>query len=99
VHSQKDPDDWYTKSFLRPVAESILSIVRRIVAAAFARGELREGVDIETAARLANVLMIAVGDARMMPGLDEYYRLYNDCPAPDSRIDDAIEFICRSLLR
>jgi AcrR family transcriptional regulator len=94
-----DGDDWFVASLIRPVAEALYCLIRRLFEAAEARGELREGLDLEMAAKLANALMIAVGDARMMPGLDRYYRLYEGCAEPDSRVDAAIDFICRSILR
>jgi AcrR family transcriptional regulator len=96
---EEEGDDWYSAALVRPVAEALQSLVRRIVLAAAGRGELKDGLDADAAARIANVLLIAVGDARMMPGLDAYYRFFGGTEAPDSRIDEAIEFICRSLLR
>ena len=70
-----------------------------MMAAAKARGELEEGIEVETAARLANVLLIAVGDARMMPSLDEYYRLFDPDTSAEDLIAEAVEFICRSVLK
>jgi AcrR family transcriptional regulator len=90
---------WYVESLIRPVASAMQELVRRVFAAARARGELREGLDVEAAARLANVLLIAVGDSRMMPRLDEYYRLSNPGSTTESGIAQAVDFICRSVLR
>jgi len=91
--------DWYLESLIRPVAASMQEVVRRVFAAAAARGELRAGLDVEAAARLANVILIAAGDARMMPRLDEYYRLYGPGSTTEAGIAQAVDFICRSVLR
>jgi AcrR family transcriptional regulator len=91
-------DDWYLDYLVRPLALSFQRLMRRLVAAAGARGELKKGIDIDTAADLANVLIIAVGDARLVPALDEYYRLYTDGSSLDARIEAAVDFICRSIL-
>jgi len=90
---------WYVASLIRPVAEAMRETVERVFEAAAARGELREDIDALAAARLANVLLIAVGDARLMPSLDEYYGLYGPGVSAESRIREAVDFICRSVLR
>jgi AcrR family transcriptional regulator len=92
-------EDWYVESLIRPVSAAMQEVVRRAFAAAAARGELRDGLDVEAAARLANVLMIAVGDARMMPRLDEYYRLSEPGTTTEASVARTVDFICRSVLR
>lgn len=92
-------DDWYLESLVRPLALSFQAFMRRLVAAAGARGELKEGIDIDTAADLANVLIIAVGDSRLIPALDEYYRLYGEGASLEARVEEAVDFICRSILK
>jgi AcrR family transcriptional regulator len=92
-------DDWYVESLVRPVAQAMQELVRRAMMAAETRGELKEGLDAEAAAKLANVLLIAVGDARMMPRLDEYYLLYNRGSGSEAVFAAAVDFICRSVLR
>jgi AcrR family transcriptional regulator len=91
--------DWYLESLVRPVAEVMQDAIRQILKAAEARGELKEGIDAEIAARFVNVLLIAVGDARMMPRLDEYYRLFTANAPQRDTIADAIDFICRSVMK
>jgi AcrR family transcriptional regulator len=90
---------WYVESLIRPVAAAMQDVVRRVFAAAAARGELRGGLDVEAAARLANVLLIAVGDARMMPRLDEYYRIADPGETTEAVVSRTVDFICRSALR
>ncbi len=90
---------WYIESLIRPVATAMRETIKRVFEAAAARSELREDIDVESAARLANVLLIAVGDARMMRSLDEYYGLYGPGVSAESRIREAVDFICRSVLR
>jgi AcrR family transcriptional regulator len=92
-------EDWYVETLIRPVAAAMQDIVRRVFAAAAARGELRAGLDVEAASRLANVLMIAVGDARMMPRLDEYYRICEPGERTEEIVARTVDFICRSVLR
>jgi AcrR family transcriptional regulator len=91
--------DWYVETLIRPVAAAMQEVVRRFFAAAAARGELGAGLDVEEAATLANVLMIAVGDARMMPRLDEYYRLSERGATTEAVVARTVDFICRSVLR
>jgi AcrR family transcriptional regulator len=49
---------------VKPIAESMLGIVRSLVAAATARGELRPDCDVERVSRLVNTFLIAVGDQK-----------------------------------
>ncbi len=91
---------WYTEALVEPVASAMRETVERVFEAAKARGELRKGIDIDAAARLANVLLIAVGDARMMPSLDAYYQLYDggSKASAKKRVAQAVDFICRSVM-
>jgi AcrR family transcriptional regulator len=82
---------------VRPIAESLQRIIRGVIAAARDRGELRPDCDIERVMRIVNVLLIAVGDAALMVGLDEYYRLYDQTHKPEDMIPAAVDLIMRGV--
>lgn len=81
------------------VAESIRKISEVLLAAASQRKELRQGVDIDKASRILNVLLIAVTDAALLPGLNAYYQLYDTRHGHNSMMQAAVDFACRGLLR
>jgi AcrR family transcriptional regulator len=94
----KDEGEWTMRELVEPVAAAIQGMVRAIIGGAAARGELAPGVAPEEAARLAGALLIAVGDASLMPGLAAYYRLFDEAHGPEPMIDAAVDFICRSVM-
>jgi len=58
-----------------PVAAELLALVRAMLEVARERGEIAAGVDVEGAARFVHALTVALGDCRLLPHLDRYYRL------------------------
>lgn len=92
-------DPAYIESLVRPAAEAMRRMLRALLSAAQRRGELRPGIDLETAVRLVQVLTTAVGDAELVPHLDEYYRLF-DPDHPPARIRKAtVDFVIRAIGR
>jgi len=85
------------KAFVAPVAEALFGLIRALVEAAEARGELRRGIDIEGASRTTHALLCAAGDALLFPGLDDYYLLYGDGAPPESRIKCIVDILCSGL--
>ena len=85
-------------TLVRPVALATQGLVRAIVSAAHERGELRPGVDVETATRLVHALCIAVCDPVLVPGLNDYFLLFDD----DVRVGDihaaAVDLVLNGLL-
>jgi AcrR family transcriptional regulator len=95
-------DPRFADDLVGPVASSMLAVVTAIFTVAQARGELRPGVDLDAAARLANTLLIAVADAALLPHLNRYYLLLGgDSPAGDRRppeqvtavLQQAVDFV------
>lgn len=87
----------HARIMVRPVAEAMRRMLRAVLSSAQRRGELRAGLDLETALRLVQLLTTAVGDAELVPHLDDYYLLF-DSDHPPARIrEDAVDFIVRAI--
>ena len=92
-------DDLFREELVRPIATAIREMVFRILTAARARGEIREGVDIDAAARLVNSFFITVADALLLPHLNHYFQVFSSSH-PDAvrgRLLEAVEFVLRSI--
>jgi AcrR family transcriptional regulator len=63
---------------VRPLAEVLRDTVRDMLRAAAERGELRDDIDLEAAARIVHAAMIAVGDSLLLPYLNTYFLIYDD---------------------
>lgn len=88
---QGDPD--LAERVVRPIATVLREMMQEILEQAQARGEIREGVDIEAGARALNALMIVVGDSQLLPYLNTYFQI-SDEKIPFERVLGAlIEFI------
>ena len=88
---QGDPD--LAERVVRPIATVMREMMQEILEQAQARGEIREGVDIEAGARALNALMIVVGDSQLLPYLNTYFQI-SDEKIPFERVLDALlEFI------
>jgi AcrR family transcriptional regulator len=67
-----------TDTLVRPVATTLREMVNDILAAAQARGELRDDLDLEAATRLVHALTIACGDSQLLPYLNDYFQVTGD---------------------
>jgi TetR/AcrR family transcriptional regulator len=76
----------FKRRLVAPVAKAMQGMIRALIANAAARGELRAGLDVEAAARMANALLIVLGDAILIPTLNDYFLLYDDARGPDELI-------------
>ncbi|MBE2222034.1 MAG: TetR/AcrR family transcriptional regulator [Anaerolineae bacterium] len=65
-------------SIVRPLATQMRELVMEMLAAAKTRGELRSNLDVDVNARIINTLMIALGDAQLLPYLNVYYQVYDE---------------------
>ncbi len=92
---QGDPD--LSESVVRPIAIVMRQTVRDILAQAKVRGEVRPDVDLEAAARVVNVLMIALGDAQMLPYLNTYYQALDRDVTPARLVDAALDLIMQGV--
>ncbi len=89
----------YAQALVLPVARSLQGLLRAVIEAAAARGELRDGVDPELAVRLVQAITTAVADAELLPHLNHYYLLF-DHRYPAARIREAtVDFVLRAIGR
>ena len=84
---QGDPD--LNERVVKPIADVMLAMVTNILLQAQSRGELRDGLDIEAAARLVHALLIITGDCQLFPYLNTYLHL-NDEAVSSERIMDTL---------
>ena len=61
------------------------------------RGEIRDDLDLEAAARVVNVMVIGVGDSQLLPYLNEYLRVSDDQVDARRVIDSMIDMVLRAL--
>lgn len=81
------------RRLVRPVALSLQAMIRTLVETAAARGELRSGIDVEAAARMANAILIILGDAILIPSLNEYFLLYDAERGPDELLAQYLDIL------
>lgn len=62
------------ENFVRPIAETLLEMVKGMLSEAMRRGEVREDIDLEGTARIIHALTIALGDSQLMPSLNTYFQ-------------------------
>jgi AcrR family transcriptional regulator len=84
---QGDPQ--MAEKVVRPVATAMHTVMQDMLSAAAKRGELRRGLDVEAAARVVNVLTIAVGDSQLLPYLNNYFQV-TDKSMPLERVVNAL---------
>lgn len=90
-------DPALAESVVRPVAEVLRGMMINILTQAAGRGEIRPDVDLEGAARAINAMMIAVGDAQLLPYLNSYF-LVSDEAMPLERVVDAmVEMVLKGI--
>jgi TetR/AcrR family transcriptional regulator len=84
---------------VRPIATAMRELVTDLFRAAEGRGELREGIDVAAAARLANALAIAVTDSQLFPYLNEYFQVADDSMPSDRVLETFVEFVLSAVTR
>jgi TetR/AcrR family transcriptional regulator len=84
---QGDPD--LAERLVIPVADAMRQMVQGILEQAAARGEIRPDVDLQSAGRLINALMIAAGDSQLLPYLNNYFQVF-DPVLPGERTLEAL---------
>lgn len=82
---------------VQPVGETLLAIVREMLQAAAARGELRPDVDLEATTRLIHALTLAVGDSQMLPYLNTYFQVTDETISPERLLAALGELIMRGV--
>ncbi|MCJ7620957.1 MAG: TetR/AcrR family transcriptional regulator [Anaerolineae bacterium] len=88
---QGDPD--IAERLVRPVGSALRETVHDMLAQAQRRGEVRQDLDLDTAARIINTLMIAVGDSLLLPYLDTYYQLSDAGTSLEHLLDTVLDLI------
>jgi AcrR family transcriptional regulator len=90
-------DPRFAATIVRPVADAMLRVVRAMLAAAAARGELRPDVDLEATARVVNTLLVAAGDSQLLPHLNDYFHTTGDEVARERMIEALVELVVRGI--
>jgi len=84
---------------VRPLAAAMRETVGSILIAARSRGELRDDVDIDWATRLIHGITIVVGDAQLMPYLNDYFQVVPAGGSGETAVTAAIDFIIAAVGR
>jgi AcrR family transcriptional regulator len=87
----------YDELLVRPVATSMRGMLTALLEGAAERGELRAGIDVPTAVRLVHAMMISLGDAELLPHLNDYLQLFDDDHPPAAMREAAVDFILHAL--
>jgi AcrR family transcriptional regulator len=82
-------DPLLLERLVRPVAETMRGTVGEILSQAIQRGEVRPGLDLQAVTRIVNVLIIAAGDAMLLPYLNTYFQV-TDENMPPERVMEAL---------
>jgi AcrR family transcriptional regulator len=90
-------DPALAERLVRPVAEAMRKITLAMLEEAVRRGEIHPQVDLETAARLVNGLMIVVGDSQMLPYLNTYFQITDEMVSPEHILESLVSFILKAL--
>jgi AcrR family transcriptional regulator len=79
-------------AIIAPVVDELHGMVHAMLAAARERGETAAGLDLDAAARFVHGLTLALGDCRLLPHIEHYYRLLGDM-SPQERAAQLAEFV------
>ena len=74
---------------VKPIGTAMRTIVHDMLAAAVTRGEVRSDIDLEASARAINATLIAIGDAQLLPYLNNYFQV-TDRKVSALRVTDAL---------
>jgi AcrR family transcriptional regulator len=75
-----------------PVVDELHGLVRAMLVAARERGETAADLDLDAAARFVHGLTLALGDCRLLPHIEHYYRLLGDASL-EERAAQLAEFV------
>ncbi|MBI4732412.1 MAG: TetR family transcriptional regulator [Chloroflexi bacterium] len=91
-------DPALAETVVRPVAVAMRETMFEMLTAAQARGELRQGLDLETAARAVNAWVIVLADSQMLPYLNTYFQISDETAPFDHVLESALSIIEKGLL-
>lgn len=92
---QGDPE--LAQRVVHPLAAGLLDVIRALLKQAEARGEIRPGVDLEAAARLVHALTIVVGDAQLLPYLNNYFQVTADDVPPERALQAMLDLVMHGI--
>jgi AcrR family transcriptional regulator len=87
----------YGELLVRPVASAMRGLLAALLTGAAQRGELQPGLDVDTVVRLVHALTIAVGDAQLLPHLNDYFQLFDDDHPPAAVGSAAVDFVLNAI--
>ena len=82
---------------VRPIATTLREIVYDILASARERGEIRADLDLEASARLIHALLVAVGDAELLPYLNTYFQVTGADISAARSLEALLRFIVQGI--
>jgi AcrR family transcriptional regulator len=78
---------------VRPVADSMRKTVGDMLTQAIARGEVRADIDLEATTRVIHALIIAVGDAQLLPYLNTYFQVVGEDVTPERTLKAMLDLV------
>jgi AcrR family transcriptional regulator len=92
-------DPLMAEKVVQPVATAMRTIMQDILSGAAKRGELLRGLDVEAAARVVNVLTIAVGDSQLLPYLNNYFQVTDKSMSLDRVVDSLVDLVMNGIAK
>lgn len=87
------------EAVVAPVARALRDLLRAALAAAQRRGELRPGLDLEDAVRFVHVLTVAVGDAELLPHINDYFLVFDGRRSAAATRESFVDLAVRAIGR
>lgn len=91
-------DPALAETVVRPVAVAMRETMLEMLTAARTRGELRQGLELEAAARAVNAWVIALADSQMLPYLNTYFQISDEAAIFDHVLETALSILEKGLL-
>jgi AcrR family transcriptional regulator len=92
---QGDPD--LAQRLVAPMGRVMRDTVHEMLRQASSRGEIRHDADLDAAARVVNVLTIAVADSHLLPYLNHYTQLTDESMVFKRVLDAMLDLIMEGL--
>jgi TetR/AcrR family transcriptional regulator len=82
---------------VKPIATTLRGIVHAMLVAAQQRGEIRSDLDLEATTRIIHALTIAVGDAELLPYLNNYFQVKDKKVSAQKILDALLALIMQGI--
>jgi AcrR family transcriptional regulator len=92
-------DSNLSNRLVRPIATIMRETLHEILVQAAARGEIRDDVDMEAAARVIYAAMIAASDSQLLPYLNAYFQVNDEGMPPERTANALIDLILRGIAK